>query len=73
MGTVIGTWTSFCGLGGILAHLLAGRIRDITQSFQMAFYIAIIFALVSSLLMLKVKTSSQGLVGLEDSRSDMGV
>jgi sugar phosphate permease len=55
MGTVIGAWTPFYGLGAISAHFIAGRIRDITQSFQTAFYLAIIFALVASFLMQKVK------------------
>jgi len=55
MGTVIGAWTPFYGLGAISAHFIAGRIRDITQSFQTAFYLAIIFAIVGSFLMLRVK------------------
>lgn len=73
IGTVIGTWTSLCGLGAILAHFIAGRIKDITQSFQTAFYLAIIFALVGSVLMLKVKKPAQGLDGFRDARSSTGV
>jgi sugar phosphate permease len=55
MGTVIGAWTPFYGLGAILAHSMAGRIRDMTQSFQMAFYLAALFALVAAFLMQRVK------------------
>ena len=59
MGTVIGAWTPFYGLGAISAHLIAGRIRDITQSFQAAFCLAIIFALIAAFLMLKIKRPAE--------------
>ncbi|HID61690.1 MAG TPA: MFS transporter [Anaerolineae bacterium] len=55
MGTVIGAWTPFYGLGAISAHFISGRIRDVTQSFQAAFYLAILFALVAAFLMQRVK------------------
>ncbi len=55
MGTVIGAWTPFYGLGAISAHFIGGRIRDLTGSFQWAFILAILFALVASLLMQRVK------------------
>jgi sugar phosphate permease len=55
MGTVIGAWTPFYGLGAIVAHFVSGRIRDITQSFQLAFWLAILFALVAAFLMQRVK------------------
>lgn len=60
MGTVIGAWTPFYGLGAILAHFLSGRIRDITQSFQPAFYLAVLFALVAAFLMQRVKQPGEG-------------
>jgi len=60
MGTVIGAWTPFYGLGAILAHFITGRIRDITQSFQMAFYLAVLFALVAAFLMQRVKRPDEG-------------
>ena len=60
MGTVIGAWTPFYGLGAILAHFITGRIRDITQSFQMAFYLAVLFALFAAFLMHRVKRPAEG-------------
>lgn len=60
MGTVIGAWTPFYGLGAISAHFISGRIRDITQSFQMAFYLAVLFALVAAFLMQRVKRPDEG-------------
>jgi len=60
MGTVIGAWTPFYGLGAILAHFVAGRIRDITQSFQLAFWLAMLFALVAAFLMQRVKRPDEG-------------
>jgi sugar phosphate permease len=61
MGTVIGSWTPFYGVGAVSAHLLAGRIRDITGSFQSAFYLAIIFALIASFLMQRVRKAHKAL------------
>ena len=55
MGTVIGAWTPLYGLGAISAHFLGGRIRDVTGSFQLAFYLSIVFALGASFLIFKVK------------------
>jgi len=60
MGTVIGAWTPFYGLGAILAHFITGRIRDITQSFQVAFYLAVLFALVAAFFMYRVKRPGEG-------------
>ena len=60
MGTVIGAWTPFYGLGAILAHFISGRIRDVTQSFQAAFYLAVLFALVAAFLMQRVKRPDEG-------------
>ena len=45
IGTVIGGWTPLYGLGCISAHLIGGRIKDLTQSFQWAFLVAIVLAL----------------------------
>ena len=60
MGTVIGAWTPFYGLGAILAHFISGRIRDVTQSFQAAFYLAVLFALVAAFLVQRVKRPDEG-------------
>jgi sugar phosphate permease len=57
MGTVIGAWTPFYGLGAISAHLIGGRIRDVTQSFHWAFILAITFGLISVLLMTQLKAT----------------
>lgn len=50
MGTVIGAWTPFYGTGAILAHFLAGSIRDLTGSFHLAFLLAVIMAWAASAL-----------------------
>jgi len=55
MGTVIGAWTPFYGLGAISAHFIGGRIRDLTGSFRWAFLVAALFALVAAFLMHRVK------------------
>jgi len=55
MGTVIGAWTPFYGSGAIFAHLVAGRIRDVTGSFQLAFLLAVALAVVAALLMFRLK------------------
>lgn len=54
MGTVIGAWTPFYGTGAILAHFLAGTIRDFTGSFQAAFLLGSSLALGASLLLWRV-------------------
>jgi MFS family permease len=59
MGTVIGAWAPFYGVGAILAHFIGGRIRDLTQSYQTAFYIAFFFAIIASFFMLMVKRSTK--------------
>jgi MFS family permease len=56
VGTVVGAWTLLYGVGAISAHFVAGRIRDVTHSFEPAFYLAIISALVASFLITRVKT-----------------
>ena len=55
IGTVLGAWTPFYGLGGISAHFVGGGIWDITQSYRVAFYLATLSALVASILMLILK------------------
>lgn len=61
MGTVIGAWTPFYGSGAILAHFLAGGIRDLTGSFHLAFLIAVGLALAASLLLWRVGEPSEGI------------
>lgn len=55
IGTVIGAWTPFYGAGAILAHLIGGRIYDKTNSYQMAFFLAILLAMVATFLILLVR------------------
>lgn len=54
MGTVIGAWTPFYGTGAILAHFLAGAIRDFTGSFHWAFLLGSALASGACLLLWKV-------------------
>lgn len=51
MGTAIGAWTPFYGSGAIVAHLVAGTLRDATGSFEIAFFLAIGSAIFSACLM----------------------
>jgi sugar phosphate permease len=54
MGTVIGAWTPFYGLGAILVHWVSGRLRDTTGTYDHAFVITAVMAAVSVLLILGV-------------------
>jgi MFS family permease len=54
MGTVIGAWTPFYGTGAILAHFLAGRVRDLTGSFHWAFLLGAGLALGACVLLWRV-------------------
>jgi sugar phosphate permease len=55
MGTVIGIWTPFYGVGAIIAHRAGGQIRDITGSFDTPFLLCIAAALGAAALMLFVR------------------
>jgi sugar phosphate permease len=55
MGTVIGIWTPFYGVGAIIAHRVAGQLRDVTGSFTLPFIFCIGAALVAACLMLFVR------------------
>jgi MFS family permease len=59
MGTVIGALTIFYGSGAILAHRLAGHIRDATGSFAIPFAIAIVASIIAAVLMGFVKQPVQ--------------
>ncbi len=50
MGTVIGAWTPFYGLGAILAHWAGGILRDASGSYSAAFAIDMVAAAVGFLL-----------------------
>lgn len=59
IGTVIGAWTPFYGAGAILAHFTGGRIYDKTDSYQMAFFLAILLAILATFLILLVKNVNE--------------
>jgi len=50
MGTVIGAWTPFYGLGAILSHWVTGLLRDHTGVYDHAFLLNALMACVSILL-----------------------
>lgn len=55
MGTVIGAWTPFYGLGAIVVHWVAGSLRDATGRYDIAFVLNIVMAVAGVLLMFLVK------------------
>ncbi|MBW2153310.1 MAG: MFS transporter [Deltaproteobacteria bacterium] len=44
MGTIIGAWTPFYGLGAIATHWITGALRDMTGVYRHGFFINIIMA-----------------------------
>ena len=65
MGTVIGAWTPFYGLGAILVHWVSGVLRDSTGSYDYSFAINTVMAALAVLLICTVKknTMSAGYLG----------
>lgn len=61
MGTVIGAWTPFYGLGAIVVHWVAGILRDTTGRYDHAFAINIIMAVAGMVLMFLVKQDRSSL------------
>ena len=59
MGTIIGVWTVFYGVGAISVHWVSGLIRDTTGSYHNAFVITVITAAVSIVFMYFVEKSSK--------------
>jgi sugar phosphate permease len=55
MGTVIGAWTPFYGLGAILVHWVSGMLRDSTGNYEYAFVISTVMAAVGIALIYAVK------------------
>lgn len=55
IGTVLGAWTTCYGLGAIGGLIVAGRIRDVTQSFGWAFFIAVACAGIAAVLIFLVR------------------
>ncbi len=55
IGTVVGIWTPFYGIGAIIGHRAGGHIRDATGSFTNPFLMCIVAALIAAILMLFVR------------------
>ena len=59
MGTVIGLWTPFYGLGAILTHWVSGTLRDSTGVYQHAFVLNAVMAGIGLLLFVLVRKRSK--------------
>jgi sugar phosphate permease len=55
MGTVIGVWTPFYGIGAITVHWVSGLLRDSTGSYDVPFMINVAMAAIGSILMCLVR------------------
>jgi MFS family permease len=55
MGTVIGAWVPFYGIGGIVVHWISGILRDTTGRYDHAFLILVLTAVLGAVLMYLVK------------------
>jgi len=55
MGTVIGAWTPFYGIGAIMSHWVTGMLRDSTGVYALAFLTNGVMALAGLVLILFVK------------------
>lgn len=55
MGTVIGAWTPFYGLGAILTHWVTGLLRDATGVYNQAFIINVVMSALAILLISLVR------------------
>ncbi|HUT72470.1 MAG TPA: hypothetical protein VMW89_17505 [Desulfatiglandales bacterium] len=60
MGTVIGAWTSFYGLGAIMVHWVTGILRDSTGVYNHAFAIGAAMAAAALILICPVKKQGSG-------------
>lgn len=56
MGTIIGAWTPFYGVGAILTHWITGALRDSTGIYNHSFMISVLMASAGIFLMSRVKT-----------------
>ena len=57
IGTVVGFWTPFYGLGAILVHWVSGMLRDASGSYQQAFTINAVMAALGLLLISRVRNA----------------
>ena len=60
MGTVIGAWTPFYGIGVILVHWVTGILRDRTGIYDDAFLICMAMALLAILFILPLQKTEKG-------------
>jgi sugar phosphate permease len=51
MGTVIGAWTPFYGVGAVLVHWVCGVLRDVSGTYDLAFLINVFMAALAVCLM----------------------
>jgi len=58
-GTIVGLWTLFYGLGGVIAPAFAGYLADKTETFVYSFIFSIILVSLSFFFMLLVKDRSR--------------
>jgi sugar phosphate permease len=66
MGTVIGAWTPFYGLGAILAHWVTGILRDSTGSYDHAFIINAAMAAAGFVFISLIRKDESDLRGFSD-------
>jgi MFS family permease len=55
MGTVMGAWTPFYGIGAILTHWVTGMLRDSTGVYNHAFVINVVMSCLAVALMSLVR------------------
>jgi sugar phosphate permease len=60
-GSVVGLWTLYLGVGSVLSPIMAGWAIDITSNYFWAFFLALISAVMSFLLLLPIAKGSSGL------------
>jgi len=67
MGTVIGAWTPFYGLGAIISHWVTGILRDVTGVYTYSFWINAIMAGLSFILIsrLEQRTDQAHMIGMQ--------
>jgi MFS family permease len=59
MGTVIGAWTPFYGVGAILVHWVSGILRDKTGIYDHAFLICVVMAVLGIFFLMKTSRNPQ--------------
>ena len=65
IGTVVGAWTPFYGLGAIVVHWVSGLLRDASGGYQQAFTINAVMAAAGLLLISRVPNAPSAAVRRE--------